>query len=225
MTAGRDLIAELRAAVGGRPVTYNSQSAVSDIYEGYVFGLVLRAGVASGGGIRFENVDGDPVSRLVFRTSPGMIYSRARPFTHAVLDLPGCESLEVHVGVRVQGRSRVLHECDVLVLPAAEAELARQREVAPRGTRCLLAVECKYYGTHLQLYLARGFHGLHSDLGLAHPFFAANINAPRVERFLSYHRRRWAHGVVPRSAEESYFIGAVRESFKQHVAVRGVLAP
>ncbi len=225
MTRIDDLINELRAAVGGRPTSYNSRSAAWDIYEGYVFGLVLRAGVASGGGLRFEDADGRPATRLVFRTSPGMIYSRAQRFTHAVLDLPGCDPLEVHVGVRVQGRSRVLHECDVLVLPAAEADLARTKSVAPRGSRSLLAVECKYYGTHLSLYLARGFQGLHNDLGLKHPFFVANINSPRVERYLSYHNRRWGHGVRPQSTEEACFIGALREAFKHHVAVRGVLAP
>lgn len=111
----------------------------------------------------------------------------------------------------MQGRSRVLHECDVLVLPTAEADLARAKKVAPRGSRSLLAVECKYYGTYLSLYLARGFHGLHTDLGLKHPFFVANINSPRIKRYLSYHNRRWGHGVVPQSAEEGYFIGAVRE--------------
>jgi hypothetical protein len=97
--------------------------------------------------------------------------------------------------------------------------------VAPRGTRSLLAVECKYYGNHLSLHLARGFQGLQNDLGLKHPFFVANINAPRVERYLSYHNKRWGHGVLPRTTEEDYFIGAVREALKQHVAVRGALAP
>lgn len=221
MTRPDDLLDAFRSAVGGRPVAYNSSSAAWDLYEAYVFGLVLRAGVASGGGVRFRDVDGGSAGRLVFRTSPGMIYSRVQPFTHAVLDLPGCDSLEVHVGVRVQGRSRVLHECDVLVLPQAEADVARSRTVAPRGTRCLLAVECKYYGTHLSLHLARGFHGLHADLGLRYPFFVANIGAPRVERYLSYHNRRWSHGVMPGTNEESYFVGVAREAFKHHMAVRG----
>jgi hypothetical protein len=225
MTRIQDLIDGLQLAIGGRPVSYNTRSAAWDVYEGYVFGLVVRAGVASGGGVTFEDVDGNSATRLLFRTSPGMLYSRAGPYTHAVLSLPDCDPLEIHVGVRVQGRSRVLHECDVLVLPAAEADICRSKSVAPRGSRALLAVECKYYGTHLSLYLARGFQGLHNDLGLKHPFFVANINAPRVERYLSYHNRRWGHGVIPQSQEEAFFIGAAREAFKQHIAVRGVVAP
>jgi len=220
-----DLLLELSAAVGGRPVSYNAASAAWDVYEGFVFGLVVRAGVAAGGSVSFENVHGQPVTRLVFRTSPGMLHSTAHPYTHAVLRFPDCDPLEVHVGVRVQGRSRVLHECDVLVLPVDEAALARSKSVAPRGTRALLAVECKYYAGHLSLYLARGFHGLHTDLGLQHPFFVANIRARRIERYLSYHKRTWENGVMPGTDEALYLEGLMRESFKKHIAVRGVLTP
>lgn len=226
MTAITDLLTDLRTAVGGRPVSYRASTAIWDIYEGYVFGLVVRAGAAIGGSVSFANVHGSsPVHRLVFRTSPGMLYSKAHPYTHAVLDLPGCDPLEIHVGVRVQGKSGVLHECDVLVLPQDEANLSRSREVAPRGTRSLLAVECKYYASHLPLHLARGFHGLHKDLGLKYPYFVSNVRAGRIERYLSYHGRSWENGVVPASQEAGYLEGLVRESFKKHMAVRGVLAP
>ena len=225
MTDVDDLLDELRAAVGGRSLAYNSASAAWDIYEGYVFGLVLRAGVAAGGSVAFADVQGNAVNTLLFRTSPGMLYSTLHPYTHAVLDLPGCAPLEVHVGVRVQGRSGVLHECDVLVLPSDEAALSRMRQVAPRGSRSMLAVECKYYANYLSLHLARGFHGLHADLGCAYPFFVANLRASRVERYLSYHRRAWEHGVMPRSTEAVYLEGLLRDSFKKYIAVRGVLAP
>lgn len=198
MTAVNDLLADLANAISGRPTSYNARSAVWDIYEGYIFGLVLRAAVAAGGTVVFQDVHGNAVGgRLTFRTSPGMLHSTAHPYAHAVVSLPDCDPLEVHIGVRVQGRSGVLHECDVLVLPADEAALARSKAVAPRGSRSLLAVECKYYSNHLSLFLARGFHGLHSDLGLKHPFFVANIRAARIERYLSYHRRRWENGVMP----------------------------
>ncbi len=226
MTAVSDLLADLKAAVAGRPTTYNSRSAVWDVYEGYIFGLVLGAAVAAGGAVDYEDVHGSPATgRLVFRTSPGMLHSTTHPYTHAVLDFPDCDPLEVHVGVRVQGRSGVLHECDVLVLPAAEAALARSKAVAPRGSRSLLAVECKYYASYLSPYLARGFQGLHSDLGLLHPFFVANVRAPRIERYLSYHKRKWENGVMPATAEAVYLEGLIRDAFKQHTAVRGVLTP
>ena len=113
----------------------------------------------------------------------------------------------------------------MLVLPSDEAALSRSRQVAPRGTRCLLAVECKYYASHLSLYLARGFHGLHSDLGLKHPFLVSNVRAPRIERYLNYHNRSWENGVVPHSDEAQYLEGLMRDAFKRHIAIRGVLSP
>jgi len=221
-----DLLADLTAAISGRPTTYNTKSAIWDVFEGYVFGLVIRAAVAAGGSVIYEDVNGNrSPTRLTFRTSPGMLHSTAHAYTHAVIDLPDCDPLEAHVGVRVQGRSGVLHECDVLVLPAVEAALSRSKSVAPRGSRSLLAVECKYYTSHISLYLARGFHGLHSDLGLKHPFFVANIRAARIERYLSYHQRRWENGVMPGTSEAAYLEGLIRDAFKQHMAVRGALAP
>lgn len=225
MTLVDQLLADLESSVGGRSTSYNTQSAAWDIYEGYVFGLVVRAAWAAGGSVQYKDVDGNAAGRLLFRTSPGMLYSRAHPYTYAEIQFPGCSALEVHVGVRVQGRSGVLHECDVLVLPADEADLSRSKQVAPRGTRSLIAVECKFYATHLSLHLARGFHGLHSDLGMKHPFFVANLRAPRIERFLSYHNRSWENGVTPGEPPATYFEGLVRDAFKRHQAMRGVLAP
>ncbi|NHC15958.1 hypothetical protein [Motilibacter deserti] len=225
MTGVDDLLRELQAVLGTRASNYNSASAANDVYEGYVFGIVLRAAVAAGGRIDFRDVHGAVPSRLVFRTSPGMLSSTTHPYTHAVVTFSDCDPLEVHVGVRVQGRSRVLHECDVLVLPADEAALSRTKQVAPRGIRCLLGVECKYYATHLALHLARGFHGLHSDLGLLHPFFVANIGAPRIQRYLSHHKRKWEVDVLPGGNAARYLEGQFREAFKTYIAMRGTLAP
>jgi hypothetical protein len=225
MTRIDDLLSELANAVGGRDISYNSSSAAWDIYEGYAFALVIRAAAAAGGAVSYEDRDGNSVSRLLFRTSPGMLYSMAHPYTHAVLSFPGCDPLEMHVGVRVQGKSGVLHECDVLVLPVDEANLSRTKNVAPRGTRALIAVECKYYASHLSLYLARGFHGLHSDLGLKYPYFVTNLRALRIERYLTYHNRNWENGVIPNSRQAVYFEGQVREAFKKYQSIHGALAP
>lgn len=150
-----------------------------------------------------------------------MLYSVTHPYTHAVIEFENCPALEVHVGVRVQGKSRVLHECDVLVLPRTEAEISRSRQVVPRGSRALIAVECKFYSSNLALHLARGFHGLHSDLGLKHPFFVSNVRSIGVERFLTHHKRQWENGVEPDTAEATYLVGAFREAFKRFQAIDG----
>lgn len=220
-----DLISALASAVGDRAISYNSASAAWDVYEGYAFALVVRAAVAADGLIRYEDRFGNEANSLLFRTSPGMLYSRAHRYTHAVIDFPGCPMLEAHVGVRVQGKSGVLHECDVLVLPAAEATLSRDNEVAPRGTQSLIAIECKYYAGHLSLGLARGFHGLHADLGVKNPYFIANLAAPRIQKYLTYHKRNWESGVIPRSRRSVYFEGQLREAFKRYQSMEGSLAP
>jgi hypothetical protein len=224
MTAIDDLIAELRNSVGNRAVSYNSASAAWDVYEGYAFALVIQAAVAAGGRVHYEDRHGAQVSNLVFRTSPGMLYSTAHPYTHAVIRFRGCPPLEAHVGVRVQGRSGVLHECDVLVLSMAEAELSRSRLVAPRGTRSLIAIECKYYAGHLSLHLARGFHGLHADLGVKNPYFIANLHTQRIERYLTTLGRNWENGVIPNSREATFFVGQLREAFKKYQSSEGWLA-
>lgn len=69
------------------------------------------------------------------------------------------------MGVQVQGGSGVLRECDVVVLDADEAALCRRSRISPRASKCLLAIECKYYTTHLSLGQARGFAGLSADMG------------------------------------------------------------
>jgi hypothetical protein len=224
MTRIDDLIAALTQVVGQRPISYNSSSAAWDVYEGYAFALVIQAAVAAGGRIRYEDRFGNSVNDLVFRTSPSMLYSTTHPYTHAVIRFRGCPLLETHVGVRVQGKSGVLHECDVLVLPKAEAELSRTREVAPRGTRSLIAIECKYYAGHLSLQLARGFQGLHADLGVKNSYFIANIKAQRIQKYLNYHNRKWEHGVLPASKESDFFVSQLREAFKGYQSREGTQA-
>jgi hypothetical protein len=225
MTNIDNLISELTSAVGTRSVSYNSASAACDVYEGYAFALVIRAAFAAGGHVHYRDRHSNPVTSLLFRTSPGMLYSTAHPYTHAVIRFRGSPPLEAHVGVRVQGRSGVLHECDVLVLPVDEAELSRNNDVAPRGTRVLIAIECKYYAGHLSLKLARGFHGLHADLGVKNPYFIANIKAQRIERYLTSLGRNWENGVIPNSQEATFFVGALRDAFKKYQSREGSLVP
>jgi hypothetical protein len=124
--------------------------------------------------------------RLIFRTSPGHLYSTRRDYTHAVIEFGRAPALEVHVGVKVQGSSGVEHECDVLVLNAAEAVLSRRLRTSPRAGKCLIAIECKYYTAHLPLGQARGFAGLSADLGnAAHAIFVANIGSESVTKYLN----------------------------------------
>jgi hypothetical protein len=113
----QDLLDRIDAALGfGVPTNYSTASAANDLFEGYVFSLVIAAARSQGAQLSFEDVNEAAVTSLLFRTSPGFIYSRAQPYTHARIAFPRCPELEAHIGVFVGGRSGVLHECDVAVI-------------------------------------------------------------------------------------------------------------
>jgi hypothetical protein len=223
MTPPSPLLAEIQRSLGAITTSYTEASKIHDIFEGFVFAAAVDAGGSYGAAVEYRNVHGARTRHLRFRTSPGRIYSRTHKYTHAVLDFRDSPRLEVHVGVQVLGRSGVLHECDVLVLPEDEAELCRQNDVAPKGSRCLLAIECKHYTSYLALGLARGFVGLHADLGMR-TVFVSNIHALSVERYLTSHKRHWENGVTAYAPEVEYLKSQIRETYKQYRALRNPAA-
>jgi hypothetical protein len=225
VTTADDLLMEVRSLLRTTRSPYASAAEAHDIYEAYLFALAVSVARGSQATVNYATVDGTLTTNLVFRTSPGMIYSTVLPYTHAVIDFPGVPTLEAHLGVRVQGRSRVLHECDVLVLPREEADRARTQQVAPRGGRSLLAIECKFYTSNLKLGQARGFEGLHADLGTRRTLFVANINAVRVARYLNARRRSWEQTVRPGTQQVTHVETLIREAFKDHCAKHGRLLP
>jgi hypothetical protein len=177
----QDLLDEIEAALSaGVTTNYSGASAVNDLFEGYVFSLVVAAARAEEARVTFENVNEVAVTSLVFRTSPGFIYSRAQPYTHARIAFPRCPELEAHIGVFVGGRSGVLHECDVAVIERSEAQICRTEGVHPRSGKLLITLECKFHAGTLQLGQARSFLGLTEELtkknrlnGTASPWGAA----------------------------------------------------
>ncbi|MGB9180710.1 MAG: hypothetical protein WCB68_15875 [Pyrinomonadaceae bacterium] len=198
-----DLLNEIRTTLGTSITpSLSSASAVSDIFEAYILSLVIQAAEAEDATISYQDVFGNIPTNFVFRTSPGYIFSTAHPYTHAVITFPNKPPLEAHVGVRVVGKSRVLHECDVAVMEQAEAETCRQRQVPPRSSKVLIAVECKFYSTPLQLYLARAFLGLASDLSVKEAIFVTNTSSDSIEKLLSGRGQKWEHKLTPSSAKE-----------------------
>lgn len=219
MTTSSDLLDELQALLQAGAVSYDSASAANDVYEGYVFSLVVATAIASHAAVHFETVRGIQVNNLIFRTSPGRLYSTAHDYTHAVIRFGQiAPALEAHVGVLVQGNSGVEHECDVLILEADEARTCRQVRTSPRTRSCILAVECKYYLAHLPLGMARGFAGLKDDLGQTHAIFAANTTSNSVKKYLSHRKLTQEFGAIPGSSEVAHLRSHIREAFKAHVS-------
>jgi hypothetical protein len=212
-----DLLNEIRGLVGA--VSYHSASDVFDVYEGYVFALIVSTASSHGATVTYEDVHGAMASGLLFRTSPGQLYNTNQPYTHAIVEFSGAPALEVHLGVYVQGTSGVLHECDVLVLPAEEAAISRAQKIAPRGNQCVLVVECKYYVTsQVGIGLARNFEGLRADVRTQDELFVSNTGSPNMVRYLDARKREYERNVVPGSRQAGYLQAAIRNVFKGYMS-------
>jgi hypothetical protein len=194
------LLVEIQNALGPN-VTPNltATSSVSDIFEAYIFGLILEAARTEQATVTFQNVLYQTPAVFVFRTSPGYIFSNNQPYTHAVIQFPGKPTLEAHIGIRVSGRSTVLHECDVAVLLQTEAETCRRNLVNPRSSKLVIAVECKFYSTSIPLSMARGFVGLQVDLSARDCYFVINTNSVSAEKLLSKLDKIWGTSIIPSS--------------------------
>lgn len=206
------LLAEVEATLGpALPPSLGPASDGSDVFEAYVFSILLDAADVEGANVSFENVDGSTPAIFTFRTSPGHIWSNAQQYTHAVLMFPDTPPLEAHLGVYVTGKSGLIHEADILVLLAEEAQACRDNQVPPRSKRAQIAAECKFYTGLLSLGLARGFVGLCSDLSARECFFVTNSSSDSVQKLLMHQRKKWQSLVVPSS---NIAVERLRNSFQ-----------
>jgi hypothetical protein len=173
-------------------------SAADDLFEAYIFSIIIQAAHAEGAAISYECINGGTPNPFVFRTSPGYIGSNRRNYGYAEINFPGCPQLEAHVGIRVAGQSNVLHECDVSVLLSDEADVCRNGpgRVAPRSSKVIIAVEAKHYTTGLPLHLGRAFLGLARDFSVNSLYFVINRNANFIEKLLSHKRQLWEHNIT-----------------------------
>jgi len=195
------LLAQIQAAIGASMTpSLTTASAGSDIFEAYILSIIIEAAEAEGAVVTFRNVDGSVPTLFTFRTSPGHIWWDSQQYTHVQIQFADVPMLEAHMGVYVTGKSGLIHEADVLVLHAEEAELARQNQVPPRSKRAIIAAECKFYSSNLRLGLARAFVGLCSDLSSRECFFVTNASSISVEKLLTHQRKNWQSRVAPSEA-------------------------
>lgn len=214
------LLNAIRAVVGNIAAPgLTSAAAANDVFEAYVLSRVLVAARRAGAtAITWHDRDNQPASSLVFRTGPGAIYSDRRPYTHAVIEFPNTERLEAHIGVIVEGKSGVAHECDVVVLPESEGYLCRLRSVNPRHSKIVIAVECKYYTGQIPLNLARSFIGLISDISCTYGqcHFAVNTGSTTAEKLLAKQKRQWDSALLPATDAEQSITAAFTKTFRDY---------
>lgn len=197
---------------------YSDASATNDVFEGYVWALCLEAARQQNAAIRYETPREVQANTLVFRTAPGAIYGTSRPFTHALIEFPEGPRLEAHIGIRVTGKSRVLHECDVAVLDGREARLCRLEQVHPRASKVLIAAECKFYSSAIQLSLGRGFLGLTSDIHRKQRYFVTNEQSESVAKLIAHHDSEWEYGVLPDTTNASALVHSFARVFRNYRA-------
>ncbi len=214
-----NLIFSIDSALSTVNHSLSSYSIASDIYEFYIFTLIIEAARSEGAIINYENVDGSICTNFVFRTSPGYIFSNRHLYSHAIISFPGKSLLEVHVGIRAAGTSEVLHECDVAVIEKEEADACRQQRTPPRSNKIIISVECKFYGTQLQLSLGREFLGLSTDFKSKDLFFVSNTSSETIEKLLTKRDRDWAHNILPSNITEvTRFKNVLQDAFKKYKA-------
>jgi hypothetical protein len=203
VTTVGDMLADVRAALPAAvAVNFTVATAPWDLFEAYVFSQVVVAARSDGYVITYVRLQPGPPPQFVFRRGFGSIWSTRFSFVKAMY--APASGLEVHVGVRVEGQSGVAHEADVSVLLGTEAAVARRERFAPRARGCILAFECKYYFSGLDLSILREYLGLTTDLRShhVHQWLVSNVSHPELPTLMKHHNRFWADDVLPGSRGE-----------------------
>lgn len=213
------LLAELPAALPTTmTATGSAPTAGNDLYEGYLFALVLRAARLEGFGVTFADADG-AATVLRLRRAPGRLPSGGPPgarFTHAVLACPSRPALELHTGVGVVGKSKVVHEADVLVLPQGDADRCRDHNLDPRGYDGELLIEAKYYTEPVGLSAGREFLGLCSDVSAKQKVFVATLAGGSVVSLFSGRTVLHDIGVLPRRPGETNLLALIQRVLRDY---------
>ena len=198
----------------------SAASAGNDLYEAYVWTLVLEAASRQGATIRLMTRSGNLATHFHFRTSPTSIFSTLHDYCHAELRFPLAPVLEAHVGIYVSGKSKVNHECDVAVLDQDEANTCRDQSVHPRSSKVLLAIECKYYlSSSLGVNLGRSFLGLIDDIYTDGRFFVSTQNTGSVDKLFSRHKKEFEIGLSPLTPDEEVRLrGSFEKIFRNYQA-------
>jgi hypothetical protein len=213
------LLNQIQAALGPAiSPSLTVASAANDVFEAYVFSLLLEAARTETAAVSFEDVHGRTPNVFTFRTSPGFIFSTAQDYTHAVITFSGRPPLEAHLGIYVEGASGVLHECDVVAVDRAEAQACRVSQASPRSAKVFIATECKFYAATPSLGLGRGFLGLISDITAKDRFFVMNRTAPSIERLLARrHRHTCRESIIPANTNNvDLLIHSFRSAFHEY---------
>lgn len=204
-------------SVGSSSAYRVDTSTAPKAYEGYIFGLCLRA-VRELGAIPVLCGNTGPANPFIFRGGPGHIHSTYRNYGYAYFHLNNHE-FEVHPGIEISGTSGMTHELDVCIIRADDARDARSNRQTPSAAALVAGWECKFYDTPLQKHLARAFVGLMDDMGsnCRMSGLCSNQTHPQMADYFEPQRRPYPHlPLTPLdSGSENRFVGTLSAMLKR----------
>lgn len=156
-----ELIDAVEDVLGALSPMYSSSAAESDLYEASLLTVAASACASAGGNNTLDGA-GTTAGQLRFRKSPGQIW--VDDYTRVTSTFHDGRALEIHLGVRLTGKSGVLHEADVVVLDSMEALRCRAAAVPPRHSKAIAIIEAKHYEASPGLGIGRSFLGLGLEL-------------------------------------------------------------
>lgn len=165
-----------------------SKATVPKLYEIFVLSCVARALRSIGATLVAKDSKDVPTTTLRFRLAPGLIYSptTAPSFIEVSRNK---RKYELHGGLRIKGRSGVLHELDVCVIDRKAAVKCRLKKTAPSNGHVKLLVECKFLGKPtFPLDLGREFVGLGAEFSLRIKTIVSNTSNDEVHDLVTKHK-------------------------------------
>ncbi len=208
------ILAVLQTLAASSPVLA-SPTATEKLYEVFVWSCAIRSLQRIGATLECRDSYDRPTNTIVFRLAPGLIFSPASAPGFVKIDYNGQE-YELHGGVRIEGRSGVLHELDVAVFKRDEAVRCRQNSISPSYSKTKMLFECKFYGNSLPLHLGREFIGLCAECSMRIKAIASNQERDEIRRLIRPHRATAHFTISPLTPNRvDDLIGWLATEFKQ----------
>lgn len=162
--------------------------APDKLYEIFIFTCIIRSlRVINVSSIEVKDSNDRLTNNLIFRLGPGRIYSPSSNPGFICFRYNNKE-YEIQNGLRVKGKSHVLHELDVCIIKRDAALRRRANQVDPIANDIVFLAECKYYGTPLPLNLGREYLGLSSEFHLRVKTFISNTSSDDIHKLITKHK-------------------------------------